>query len=272
MNMSLNFIKPQSYFLRASEGDGGGQGGAGDGGGQGSASDPAKIEAEFKAKLEAEIAKATAGLKSKNEELLGKLKSSQEIAKQFEGLDPAKFKELQARLDNDEDIKLFSEGKKNEVIYKYTERMRADFEAQIQAEKANTEAAAQRANAYRDAVLDNQIRAVAVGMHPGAVEDALLHAHKVFTLDDKGKAVKLDADGVPELGKDGKNPFSPAEWIDLQKELKPHWFLATSSGGGANNAGSGQGGQGKTMKREVFDRLAPHEKAKVAGAGTKIID
>jgi len=41
------------------------------------------------------------------------------------------------------------------------------------------------------------------------------------------------------LGKDGKTPFSPAEWIESMTEIAPHWFPASSSGGGASGSGSG---------------------------------
>jgi hypothetical protein len=96
-------------------------------------------------------------------------------------------------------------------------------------------------------------------------------ARNIFTLDAEGRAVKLGPNGQPELGKDGKTPFGPSEWMELQKEAKPHWFPAATSGSGSGNAREASG-NGKTMKRSAFDALQPTEKATVISAGTQIVD
>lgn len=248
-------------FVREGEGDQGGAGGSGGAGAGGAGSG----EADIQAKIDAAVAQATQGLKAKNDELLGKLV-------QFKGIDPAKVKELMERLDQDEDSKLFAEGKKNVVIEKYTERMRAQHAADLAAAEERVKAEAARADAYRGSVLDNEIRAVTGGLHKGAIEDALLHARQIFTLDAKGKAVQLDSEGNPVLGKDGKNPFSPAEWIELQKELKPHWFPQSTSGSGSGDSRSGGSGTGKTIKRADFMALPPGKQAEIARSGAKIVD
>lgn len=187
------------------------------------------------------VALAVTGLKEKNQELLGKLHTLSEKNKSFEGLDPIALKELKDRLDQDEDAKLLAEGKKNVVIEKYTERMRAAHADELKAEKERTAAADQRALTYQESVLDNQIRAACGGLHKGAVEDALLAARQIFSLDAKGKAVQKDSEGRPVAGKDGSSPFTPAEWIEEQKTKKPHWFPMSSSGsgsGGVHGAGA----------------------------------
>ncbi len=209
------------------------------------------------------VAAAVAGLKTKNEELLGKLHADKERLKAFEGLDPAKLKELNEKIDLDEDLKLFSEGKKHEVIEKHTQRMRQSHEEALVAKDAQIAAEAKRADAYRESVLDNEIRAVTGGLHKGAVDDALLAARRIFTLDAKGKAVKLDSQGVPELGKDGKTPFTPAEWMETQKQLKPHWFPqgTTGSGSGGTRDASGLGAD--------FSKLSPTERLTAARAKGK---
>jgi hypothetical protein len=241
--------------------------------------DPAALAAaqaqaalDLQKKIDEAVAAQTAGLKAKNDELLGKMKAAQDLAKQFEGLDPKVMKDLKDRLDQDEDAKLLAEGKKNVVIEKYTERMRAQHAAELEAERQRTLQETQRADAYRGSVLDNHIRSVTGGLHKGAVEDALLHARQIFSLDAKGNAVQLDSEGRPVLGKDGSTPFSPAEWIELQKETKPHWFPASSSGGGSSAGGTGGSGAGKTIKRADYDRLSPADQRTLAMNGSKIID
>lgn len=214
----------------------------------------AKAEAEtaYQARLDAEVK----GLKDKNSELLGKIKA-------FDGLDPAQMKQMKERLDQDEDAKLLAEGKKNVVIEKYTERMRASHAEELKAKDERIAAEAARADAWRGSVLDNQIRAVTSGLHKGAVEDALLAARQLFTLDAKGNAVQLDSEGTPVLGKDGKTPFSPSEWIELQRQLKPHWFPIASSGSGSG----GSRESGKTVRD--LSNLSPTERLTAARAGKK---
>lgn len=231
----------------------------------------AAAAAETQRLISEAVAAATAGLKTKNDELLGKMKLANDRVKLFDGMDPEEIKTLKARLDEDEDVKLFGEGKKNVVIEKYTERMRASHLEELKAEQAKTAAESKRADTYRGAVLEGQILSVTSGLHKGAVEDALLHARNIFSLDANGKAVKV-VDGRVELGKDGATPFGPAEWIEQQKELKPHWFPASTSGGGGGGPREAGGGQGKTMKRSDFDNLAPAKQAEVARGGTTIVD
>lgn len=258
--LNLYQIKPLSTVMYVREGDG-----DGDGGGSGVGDD---VDAKIAAAVEA----ATKGLKAKNDELLGKLKASSEKLKTFDGMDPVQIKALQERLDQDEDTKLLAEGKKQQVIEKYTERMRAQHASELTALQEKVSQADKRTEAYRGAVLDNHIRSVTGGLHKGAVEDALLHARQIFTLDEKGNAVQLDSEGTPVLGKDGKSPFSPAEWIELQKELKPHWFPTSTSGSGSGNSRDGGGGTGKTIKRADFDNLSPLKQGEIARSGVNIVD
>jgi hypothetical protein len=250
--MSINNYSSARHttILQVSEDDGG-------------AAAAAAQQAAIETAVAAAVARETAGLKAKNDELLGKLHAANDKVKSFEGLDPTQIKELQTRLEQDDDAKLFAEGKKNVVIEKYTERMRASHAEELAAKDALVAAEAARADSYRQSVLDNEIRAATGGLHKGAVEDALLAARQIFTLDAKGKAVQLDSEGHPVLGKDGKTPFSPMEWIEQQKQLKPHWFPMSNSGGGSGGA-RGAGNFGAD-----FSNLSPTERLTAARAKGK---
>lgn len=228
----------------------------------------AAFDAEVAKRVEAEVL----GLKNKNTELLTKNKTLSDLAKNFEGVNLEELKALKVSIDANEDAKLIAEGKGAQVIEKYTTRMRAQHEQEILAEREKIKAETARADQYKGAVLDNQIREVLVGLHKGAVEDAIMHARTQFVLDAKGKAVQLDASGNPVLGKDGSNPFSPAEWIEMQKELKPHWFPASSSGSGAGAGDKSGSGAGKTITRAAFDKLSSVDQGAVARSGVKISD
>jgi hypothetical protein len=63
----------------------------------------------------------------------------------------------------------------------------------------------------------------------------------MFQLDENGHAVQIGDDGQPVLGKDGKTPFNPAEWLDSMKEAAPHWFPAGASGSGSGSGNRGAG-------------------------------
>lgn len=119
--------------------------------------------------------------------------------------------------------------------------------------------------------LENIFRKVAVdaGVHKTAIDDALLRAGSIFSLDADGKAIQLGPDGTPVLGADGTNNYSPAEWMAGMKVASPHWFPAGSSGSGAPGDGDG-GGDQKTITREAFDKMNPSEKMKFSTGGGKV--
>jgi hypothetical protein len=79
----------------------------------------------------------------------------------------------------------------------------------------------------------------------------------MFTLDENGNAVQLDGDSQVVIGKDGKTPFNPAEWLDSMRESAPHWFPAGASGSGSGNDKRG-GGSGSGKPRSQW---TPAEKS-----------
>jgi hypothetical protein len=228
-------------------------------------------KADFEKAIADAVALQVGGLKAKNEELLGSVHKLKEASKAFDGLDIEKLRSMQDRLEKDEDARLISEGKTSELIDKYTQRMRADHDGQIKSLSDQIAEANARADKYKGSVLESQILSVTQGLHKGAVEDALLAARNIFTLDAEGRAVKLGPNGQPELGRDGKTPFGPSEWMELQKEAKPHWFPATTSGSGSSGAREASG-NGKTITRSKFEALPASERATVAMSGVQIVD
>lgn len=231
--------------------------------------DPLKIELEDTNGLRTALEKTRTEVK---EAKAAAKTALAEAMKAYEGIDPVKTRALLAKFDNEEEAALIAAGKVDEVIAKRMAKRDADMMKQLDLAKGETEAAKAEAGAYKGQVLDNHVRAAAAkaGIHAFAVDDALLRARSMFTLDAKGHAVQLGADGAPVLGKDGKTPFTPAEWLEGMKETAPHWFPAQGSGGGANGSG-GAGAGGKTIRREAFDALSQPERAKVVKTHT-IVD
>ena len=91
--------------------------------------------------VQALIDSAVAGLKNKNSEILGSLKATKEQLARFEGIDPDAMKALLSKFSEDEDAALIKSGKIDEVINKRTERMKAGYEAETQAERTAREVA-----------------------------------------------------------------------------------------------------------------------------------
>ena len=224
----------------------------------------------FKLDLEKVEVEDTAGLKTalekeRNTNKQSKVLRDQALAdalKPYEGIDPVRTKALLSKFDNEEEAALIAAGKVDEVIAKRMAKRDAELQKQVDAAKQQAETATGVAKKFQTRVLDNHIRAAAAkaGLHPVAVDDALLRARALFTLNDDGDAVQLGADGMPVLGKDGKSPFNPVEWLESMKESAPHWFPAGSSGGGAGGSG-GSGAGGKTITRAAFEAMSPGQRA-----------
>jgi hypothetical protein len=68
-----------------------------------------------------------------NRALLEKVEELQKQLGGFRGLDPVKYKELQDKMATLEEKRLLEDGKIDEVIHKRTERMRGEFQEQLQA-------------------------------------------------------------------------------------------------------------------------------------------
>ena len=198
--------------------------------------------------------------------------AAEKVSKQFEGLDPTEVRNLLKQVDGDEEAQLIKAGKIDEVIAKRTEKAMKDADKRITEAGTAAEQAMARAKKWMTKALDSEITKAATkaGLHAVAIDDALLYARSIFSLDDQGNAVQLGEDSKPVLGKDGKTPFTPLEWLEAMRETKPHWFPATASGGGARpNMGNGTG---KTMKRSLFDALPAKERAKRMNEGVTLYD
>ena len=249
---------------------GGGGGGGGDGGGGGGTidlSDPRVTEA-----ITAAVQQATAGLQTKNTELLGEkagLKERMdELSTQWAGLDPAAVRSLIEKFDTDEETKLIAEGKFDEVMAKRTEAMRSDWESKINAAAKKitelTEALSGRDGQIHMLRVDHAIRAACADSGislSGAIEDAVALARSVFTINEAGELEARDGpEGALLMGKDGTTQLQPAEWLDGRKSDREFWW-GTSGGGGAGG-GSGDGGRDDNN----VDGMSAREKLK-AGMG-----
>lgn len=218
------------------------------------------------------------GLKSALEKERAAAKTSgdllKETLKRFEGIDPEEVRKILDKLGSDEERQLMKDGKIDEVVARRMQRVTAAHEKAIKAAAEQTAAAAARADKFASQVLDNHVRQAATkaGLHPNAVDDALFRARTIFKLDENGEARQLDTDGKPVLGKNGKDPYAPTEWLEGMKETAPHWFPAGGSGGGATGGNKTGAGGAKSIKRAEFDGLNPADKSTKMKEGFVVVD
>ena len=224
-----------------------GEGGAGEDGegGTGGAVDVNEllqnpdIQKFIQAKLDSEVA----GLKNKNTELLDKMKKSNEQLKQFEGLDVERLKALQKQMEENEEMRLLSEGKTEEVVNRRVELLKKDYDQQITMREAKlqeyNDLVKQKDEKLRELIVDGAVREAYVGLdfEPTAMDDVIRNARDIFILGEDGKVVPRDRDGNIIFSKDGKTPIDAKGWLETQAEKKPYLRRASRGAGAVGSKG-----------------------------------
>jgi hypothetical protein len=223
---------------------------------------PSKVEVEDVAGLKATV-QATREEARKLKE--GREDAIRKALEPFSGIDPVKTKEMLATFASEEEKKMMASGPDGmkKVIENRMAHATEEMSRKIQEAIEEKEGALEVASTFMERVLDNHVRQAATeaGLHPGAIEDALLRARAIFSLNDDGEAVQFEEDGENVvMGKDPKVPYSPKEWLESMREKAPHWFPATGTGGGAT------GSKGKAGLRDMTG-LSPTERMTKARGG-----
>lgn len=159
------------------------------GGGAPAADDPPTITADMQALIDAEVNKVTNGLKNKNTELIGTIRTVKDDLKRFDGIDPDAVRTILQRFSDDEEGKLLAAGKVDEVLTKRTDRLRADYEKKLQAESEGRTTAEAKAAKLADKSLAGALRdsAIKAGARPTALEDIVLRSRGTWVLGDNGE-------------------------------------------------------------------------------------
>lgn len=225
----FNMRQAQTYRNEETGGEGGGSGG----GGSIDINNP-----EIQKLLQAEVEKTVAGLKKKNSELIDKEKKLKEQLNQYEGVDPEKAKTVMKQLQENEELRLISEGKVDEVVARRVELRDKDWQNKYDslANKITEyeEILRKKEEKLTELVIDGQIREAFVQLdyEPSALDLITMQGRKVFIMDENGKAVPRDEHGNLLFGKDAKTPLSAKEWLESQAEKKT-WLRKPSKGAGA---------------------------------------
>ena len=219
-------------FQEGENGDGGNGDGAVD------LNNPA-IKAAMQAAIESEVA----GLKAKNAELIGKLKATPKMDQaELESL-----MELKKKVEANEEMKLLSENKFEEVLKKRLEARERDVAVQLQARDAKIDEYVSVVKAKDERLkalaIDGSIRAAyaELDFEPAAMDDILLQARTMFHMDEDGNVAPRDADGVLRMGKDGRTPLSAKEWLEGLAEKKSYLRRASKGSGAAPAKGGTRG-------------------------------
>ena len=157
-----------------------------------------------------------------------------------------------------------AEGKIDEVVSRRTERLRSDYDKQLQAERERAEKAEAFANRFKDKVLADSIREAALkaGALAEATDDIILRARNTFRLNEDGEPVAMDADGEVIYGKDGKTPLTPLEWAESLREAAPHlWPRAVGAGPTGDKGAKGAKKRSDMSPEEMAAFIKEHGQA-----------
>lgn len=155
--------------------------------------------------------------------------------KNFEGVDPAKYKSL---VKMEQDGKLKTNEEIDKIIGERVGTMKTEYETTIDGLTKTNGIQASQLNVL---LVDNVVRDAANkgGVMGAAVDDILLRAKTIFKLVD-GKPVPHDDRGNVLYGTDGTTPLTVVGWVGSLKKTAPHLF-PTSQGGGSQGGRQGTG-------------------------------
>lgn len=171
-----------------------------------------------------------------------------ETLKKFDGIDPDYTRDILSRLDQDKEAKLIAEGKVDEVVNQRTERMKQEYERQLQEATQQAETASKFVDKFRGRVLRDEVRSAAseVGLVDSASDDAYLHAQSLFDIDDEGNSKPKEGAGYDANGQ----PLTMKAWLETMRESKPHWFPVPKGSGAPGSNGNGSSKKRSDMSAE----------------------
>lgn len=178
--------------------------------------------------VENAVKEATEGLEhnrdailTEKRELSDRLKSAEEQAKKFEGLDVDKIRTMIDAVGASEEAQMISEGKIDEVIAKRTASVKTAYEQQFVDKDAEIQALnesnSKLSNMYETKLIGDAIQAAALsaGMLPEAVVDAISNSQGLFKINEDGAIVASKADEYIS---------TPERFIKELKNQKPYYW------------------------------------------------
>jgi hypothetical protein len=223
------------------------------------------VASALQTRIDAAVEQATSGLKKNKDEILNEKRELAAALQTLQGQvgelgDLESVKKILSRIESDEDARLISEGKIDEVVAKRVERAVLDANKRADALEAKLAEATQtigtQGGTINKLVVETALQneAVKLGVQPSAVDDFVRRGLSVFSASEDLQPVALDSEKSPILGADAKTPLTITEWGEDLKTTAGHLW-PPSSGGGA-------GGSGNTNRDDTpdLDNLSPTAK------------
>lgn len=204
-------------------------------------SNPA-IQALLKAERDRHAQEMT-GLKNKNTEILGELKSDRDKRKAFESQIQDK-EDLEAYKAGKLDITAFSDKRVNAAVDSY-KNVLGEKDSSIQELEKKLQESDMRIKRMHVSQTIGQLVLANEFVHKTAAEDISDLALREGEVDTNGNLVFRDEYGNVELGRDGK-PLEGKEWLDGLLQRKPH--LAKDLPGSGGKQGTGGSSKSVTQK------------------------
>lgn len=192
------------------------------------------------------------GLKSKNSELLGKLKDKDSRLSQYDGIDPEKARQLEEEFQRLQEQQLKADGKDDELVKMRLDREMAPLKSQLEQLQAKLDEREQEIARAYDRTLESGVTTAAsrMGVNPDVLDVVPMIARQSGWKVEDGQPVLRDDSGELVRGKSG--PITFDEWLESFRETRPSWFPQPKGSGAPGN----RGGKAVTKK---FDEMSGAE-------------
>ena len=169
------------------------------------------------------------------------------LKQRYEGIDPEEVRKLAEQKQRLEEERQLKAGEVEKVIESRIKGLKAEWEKDVAALKAEREALNTRLTAIQ---IDQGVTSAATkrGLRPTAITDITSRARSVFKLVN-GAPRAFEADGqTVRYGRDGVTPMTLEEWVDALVSEAPHLFEPNAGSGAASNASGGGAGANRSVK------------------------
>ena len=211
-----------------------------------------EITPEIQAEIDKQVAAKVDEVRSTFEEERDKIANNSKkllaekknLEERFSGIDPDDYRAMKEALKGKEEEDLLKSGKIDELVNRRVQVIKADLENQINERDQKISEQEQRYGNLNSAFDEYRIRDAlnregrAERMLDSALDDLVLRARGVFSIDSEGNIVSLDGEGNLKTV-DGK-PVTPKSFIQGLKKTAPHLWPASESGdlGGSGDKSS----------------------------------
>ncbi len=171
-----------------------------------------------------------------------------ELEKRFEGVDPDRFRELDAGAKADREKELLDEKRYQELL------QRKDEDHALTINGKNQEIERLQSNIHR-LLVGNELSQAAARVGAFDPEDVRLRLNKYLTVEEHNGQLRVmvhDGEGRKRLSTKG-DPLTAEELVGELREKSPHLFKPSGGSGGGSPAGGASGGMVALTQEQMKD-------------------